>query len=63
MKICINVKGFAYIQKLIGWAIVVMAIHSGFEVFNIVVSLFGLAMCEFSDIWYKYSTELEKSAY
>lgn len=37
MKICINVKGFAYIQKLIGWAIVVMAIHSGFEVFNIMV--------------------------
>lgn len=63
MRICINVKEFAYIQKLIGWAIVVMAIHSGFEIFNIVVSFLGLAMCEFADIWYKYSTELEKSAY
>ena len=63
MKICINVKGFAYTQKLIGWAIVVIAIQSGFEVLNIMVSLLGLVMCEFADIWYKYSTELEKSAY
>lgn len=62
MKMCININGFAFVQKLIGWVIVILAVQSGFSVVNIIISFLGLAMCEFADIWYKYSTELEKSA-
>lgn len=63
MKMCININGFAFVQKLIGWAIVILSVQSGFSVVNIIISFLGLAMCEFADIWYKYSTKLEKSAY
>ena len=63
MKMCININGFAFIQKLIGWVIVVLAAQDGLSVKNIIGALLGLVICECADVWYRYSTELEKSAY
>lgn len=63
MKICININGFAFLQKLIGWAIVVISVQGGLEIMNIVGALFGLITCECADMWYRLTTKLEKSAY
>ena len=63
MKICININGFAFLQKLIGWAIVIISVQGGLEIMNIVGALFGLITCECADMWYGLTTKLEKSAY
>ena len=49
MKICININGFAFLQKLIGWAIVIISVQGGLEIMNIVGALFGLVTSECAD--------------
>ena len=52
----------AFLQKLIGWAIVIISVQGGLEIMNIVGALFGLITCECADMWYRLTTKLEKSA-
>ena len=59
---CITLNGFAFLQKLMGWAIVILVAQDGLSVKNIIGAFLGLTVCECADIWYKYTEQMEKSA-
>lgn len=68
MKVCIKLKQLAFLQKVIGWSVVIMSVRSGSEMPCIVFGcITGIMLNEFADVWYKliykYEQAIEKSAY
>lgn len=68
MKVCMKLKPLAFLQKIIGWLIVIEAAKSGMEPAAVLLGyILGIILCELADVWYKliYKCEqvIEKSAY
>lgn len=68
MRVCIKLKPLAFLQKIIGWLIVIEAAKSGMEPAAVLLGYtLGILLCELADVWYKliYKCEqtIEKSAY
>lgn len=68
MKVCIKLKPLAFLQKIIGWLIVIEAAKSGMEPAAVLLGyILGIILCELADVWYKliykYEQVIEKSAY
>ncbi len=69
MRICMKLTALASIQKIIAYAIVIMAAQSGMD--SVVVGFgcaFGIFLNEVADVWYKLipvrrpELEMKKSA-
>lgn len=68
MRICVKLKPLAFLQKIIGWLILIEAAKSGMEPAAVLLGyILGILLCELADVWYKliYKCEqvIEKSAY
>lgn len=68
MRICVKLTPLVTLQKIIGYAIVIMVAQSGLEPAVVVAGCaFGIFLNEVADVWYKlvlkYQREIEKSAY
>lgn len=67
MRICVKLTSLVTMQKIIGYAIVIMAAQSGMEPAIVLTGyMFGIFLNEVADVWYKlvlkYQREIEKSA-
>ncbi len=67
MKVCVKLKPLAFLQKIIGWLIVIEAAKSGMEPAVVLFGYtLGILLCELADVWYKliykYEQAIEKSA-
>ena len=67
MRICVKLTPLVTMQKIIGYAIVIMAAQSGMEPAVVLTGyMFGIFLNELADVWYKlvlkYQREIEKSA-
>lgn len=68
MRMCIKLRPLAFLQKIIGWLIVIEAAKSGMEPAAVLLGYtLGILLCELADVWYKliykYEQTIEKSAY
>lgn len=69
MKICMKLEHLAILQKLMAWAIVIIAARSNMHIAIVIVGcLFGIFLNEVADVWYKFIPsrrtvfEIKKSA-
>ena len=67
MRICVKLTPLVTLQKIIGYAIVIMAAQSGMEPAIVLTGyMFEIFLNEVADAWYKlvlkYQREIEKSA-
>lgn len=69
MRICVKLTPLVTLQKIISYAIVIMAAQSGMEPAIVLAGyMFGIFLNEVADVWYKIipsrvpAVEIKKSA-
>lgn len=62
MRIYIKIKPFAFLLKVMGWGVVILAARSNLDMASVAMGCgMGIFLSEVADIWYKISVKCERA--